>query len=74
MQFIDAPKVHQLLDYPYLIEFLYQAHLGPHPETQHLVQQEPGNGENQFVTLVGWKRGAAIMVKMVGVFPGNLSL
>jgi ornithine cyclodeaminase len=74
MQFVDAPKVHQLLDYSYLIEFLYQAHLGQHPEIKHIVQQEPDNGENQFVTLVGWKRGAAITVKMVGVFPGNLSL
>jgi len=71
MQFVDAPKVHQLLDYSYLIESLYQAHLGPHPETQHVVQQDPQRGQNQFVTLVGWKLGAAIVVKMVGVFPGN---
>ena len=41
---------------------------------QQWVQQEPGGGENRFVTLVGWKRGGSIVVKMVGVFPGNRTL
>ena len=74
MQFIDADRVHEVLDYPYLIDALHKAHMGEHPDARHMVQQEPQAGENQFVTLIAWKRGGAIAVKMVGVFPGNLAL
>ena len=74
MKVVDAAAVHEILDYPYLIDSLHEAHRGPHPESDHMVRQEPGDGENRFVTLVGWKRGASIVVKMVGVFPGNRSL
>lgn len=74
MQFVPAPQVHDLLDYPYLIEALRQAHLGDAPEGEHLLRNEPGGGNNQFVTLVGWQKDAVIAVKMVGVFPGNLEL
>lgn len=38
-----------------------------------MVRDEPGGGENKFVALVGWQQGEIIAVKMVGVFPGNLS-
>ncbi len=74
MQLITADRVHDLLDYPYLIDALHRAHRGAMPEAQNMVQSEPEVGDNQFVTLVGWKRDAAIVVKMVGVFPGNLQL
>lgn len=74
MQLFTADDVHRLLDYPFLIEALRQAHEGPMPEAQHIVQNEPANGGNQFVTLVGWQKDTAIVVKMVGVFPGNLQL
>src|SRR5688572_19018137 len=74
MQFFSADAVHSLLDYPGLIEAMRMAHCGPAPDTAHLVRDEPGAGDNRFVTLVGWQRDQAIAVKMVGVFPGNLSL
>lgn len=73
MQILDAETVHRLLDWPGLVEALREAHRGPAPETAHLVRDEPGGGANRFVTLVGWQRGQAVAVKMVGVFPGNLA-
>ena len=74
MKVVGAAEVHEMLDYPYLIDSLYEAHRGPHPASDHMVQSEPGGGENRFVTLVGWRLGGSIVVKMVGVFPGNRSL
>ena len=55
------------------VEALRRAHLGPMPEAAHMVREEPGSGENRFVALVGWQRGAVIAVKLVGVFPANLA-
>lgn len=74
MQMFDADRIHEVLDYTYLIEALRQAHEGPMPVSDHILMPEPGGGANQFVTLLGWKRNDAIAVKMVGVFPGNLAL
>lgn len=74
MHFLDADAVHRLLDYPALIAALRQAHLGPMPDAAHLLRDEPGGGGNQFVALVGWQAGEVIAVKLVGVFPSNLSL
>lgn len=73
MKMADADMVHRLLDYPYLIEALHAAHQDAHCDADHIVSREPGGGPNQFVTLVGWKPGAGIAVKMVGVFPDNLT-
>lgn len=74
MRAIDADTVHNLLDYPSLVEALRVAHLGGMPEIGNIIRNEPGGEENKFVTLVGWQRDGAIAVKMVGVFPSNLSL
>lgn len=74
MQSFDADAVHSLLDYPGLIEALRQAHRDGAPDTANIVRDEPGGGDNKFVALVGWKRDAVIAVKMVGIFPENLSL
>lgn len=74
MRLIDAETVHRLLDYPSLVEALREAHRGPPPEAAHMLCDEPGGGDNKFVTLVGWQRGAIIAVKLVGVFPSNLAL
>ncbi|WP_458792990.1 ornithine cyclodeaminase family protein [Yoonia sp. MH D7] len=74
MKFADADTVHRALDYPFLIDALYAAHRDAPPQAEHIVSAEPGAGGNQFVTLVGWKAGTGIAVKMVGVFPGNLSI
>lgn len=74
MQFFHADAVHSHLDYPGLIDAMREAHRGAAPETAHMVRDEPGGGHNKFVALVGWRQGEIIAVKMVGVFPGNLSL
>jgi len=74
MQLVTAEDVHALLDYPFLIDALRVAHREAPPEGQHLIGTEPGGGTNLFVTLLGWKKDAAIVVKMVGVFAGNLKL
>ena len=74
MLLVDAEAVHRLLDYPSLVEALRQAHRGPVPKSEHLVQDEPENGDNKFVALVGWQKDALIAVKLVGVFPSNHAL
>ncbi|MFG6538988.1 ornithine cyclodeaminase family protein [Sulfitobacter sp. CS16] len=74
MRFADAETVHRKLDYPYLMDVLQAAHKDAPPTAEHMVSDEPDGGENIFVTLVGWKRAGGIAVKMVGVFPENLSL
>lgn len=74
MRFYDADEVHALLDYPALIEALRQAHRGEAPDAAHLLRDDPAGAGNKFVALVAWQRQAVIAVKLVGVFPGNLSL
>lgn len=74
MRFFDAQSVHALLDYPGLIEAMRKAHEGEGPEAAHMVRDDPAGGDNKFVALVGWQRDSVIAVKLVGVFPGNLSL
>ena len=74
MLLVDAEAVHRLLDYPSLVEALRQAHRGPVPKSEHLVQDEPENGDNKFVALVGWQKDVLIAVKLVGVFPCNHAL
>ena len=74
MRLIDADTVNKLLDYPGLVAALRKAHQGPMPEAANLIRDEPGGGDNKFVTLVGWQRDEVIAVKMVGVFPANLAL
>lgn len=74
MRYIDAQSVHETLDYASLIDALEQAHRGVMPETANLIADEPNGGANKFVTLVGWQQKDVIAVKMVGVFPQNLSL
>jgi ornithine cyclodeaminase/alanine dehydrogenase-like protein (mu-crystallin family) len=74
MKLIDSDTVHRLLDYPSLVAALHKAHQGPMPEAANLIQDEPGSGDNKFVALVGWQRDQVIAVKMVGVFPANLTL
>jgi ornithine cyclodeaminase len=75
MRHFDAEHVHNLLDYPGLVEALRQAHRDHEMPQLHVdVQSDDGNGENKFVSLLSWASGEVIAVKMVGVFPGNTSL
>ena len=74
MRFYDSDAVHSLLRYPDLIEALREAHRQNGPDAAHMVRDDPAGGDNKFVVLVGWKGGSVIAVKMVGVFPDNLTL
>ncbi|NDV49338.1 ornithine cyclodeaminase family protein [Salipiger sp. PrR003] len=74
MQLVTAEEVHRLLDYPYLIDALRRAHLGPPPFGANIVADDPAGTGNQFVSLLGWNGHGAIAAKLVGVFPGNLKL
>ncbi len=71
---LDADAVHATLSWPYLVSELRDAHRGPSPLADVVVQSDPAGSGNQFVTLPGWLPGGLIAVKMVGVFPGNLAL
>lgn len=71
---VDAAGVHAALDYPTLVDTLRSAHRAPLPTATAAIAQEPGGGENQFVSLLAWQAGQAILTKLVGVFPGNLAL
>jgi ornithine cyclodeaminase len=74
MHFFDTAAVHAALPWPTLIEALREAHMGPMPASDVVVQSDPAGGEAQFVTLPGWAPGGPVVVKMVGVFPQNASL
>ncbi|CAM5762912.1 ornithine cyclodeaminase [Labrys miyagiensis] len=75
MQIFDSEDVHRLLDYPALVGALRAAHAADKmPRSDGRVMDEPPAGENKFVSLVAWAAGDVIAVKLVGVFPSNLSL
>ncbi|WP_367716590.1 ornithine cyclodeaminase [Nitratireductor sp. GISD-1A_MAKvit] len=71
MKVFDAAAVHAALPWPKLIDALLQAHRGAMPVSDVVVQNDPADTGNQFITLPGWVPGGPIAVKMVGVFPGN---
>ena len=74
MQFFDAAEVERHLDFKTLVPALLQAHKRAMPSASHLVEDEPDGGENKFIALVAWARRELIVTKLVGVFPGNMSL
>ncbi|MFZ1662523.1 MAG: ornithine cyclodeaminase [Paracoccaceae bacterium] len=70
---LDSHAVHSALPWLYLVEALRDAHRGPTPHADVVIQSDPSGSGNQFVTLPGWLPGGLIAVKMVGVFPSNLT-
>ncbi|WP_159014508.1 ornithine cyclodeaminase family protein [Acidisoma sp. S159] len=73
MHFVANADVHRLLPYPDLVQALRVAHRGGKVASKVLHIDEPG-GSNLFLALGAWRPNEAISVKLVGVFPGNLSL
>jgi ornithine cyclodeaminase len=74
MQLFDAEAVHRLLPYENLIPALHKLHEGEMPVGDGVYTDDPSGTGNMFVTLPGWLGGQLIVVKMVGVFPGNREL
>jgi ornithine cyclodeaminase len=74
MDFIDAERVHELLDYPGLIEALAVAHREEAPLVDRSLLQAPDGtlhaGES-FLVLPAWAPGRAMGVKMATVVPRN---
>ncbi|MBV2185931.1 MAG: ornithine cyclodeaminase [Rhizobium sp.] len=67
---LDAERIRELLDYPYLVEALRGAHAGQGMPL--LDRRITDAGGDTFVNLTAWTPGRAIAVKLVGVFPGNV--
>jgi len=74
MKVYDAAAVRAALPWPVLIRALSEAHRGPVPASDVVVQGDPAGSGNQFITLPGWLAGGPVAVKMVGVFPANEKL
>ncbi|WP_127145442.1 ornithine cyclodeaminase [Pelagibacterium montanilacus] len=74
MLMVDAERVHELLDFPGLIDALEKAHMGGMPrQSDRLIYQEP-NPQGQpdiFIILPAWEPGEGILAKMVTSFPNN---
>lgn len=70
---LDAEAVHAALSWSYLVDEFRKAHCGVLPQSHVIVQNDPAGSSSQFITLPGWLPGGLIAVKMVGVFPGNLT-
>lgn len=71
MKVFDAAAVHAALPWSNLILSLAEAHRGPMPVSDVVVQGDPAGGSDQFITLPGWVPDGPVAVKMVGVFSGN---
>ncbi len=69
MRFVDAETVHAALDWGGLVEALRRGHRRPKAETGRLFQTSDDDG---LLILPAWEAGAAIGVKLVTIFPGNL--
>lgn len=74
MLVFDADAVHAALPWADLIKALREAHRGPIPVSDVVLQSDPAGGPGLFVTLPGWALGGPVVVKMVGVFAQNATL
>ena len=73
MDFIDADRVHRLLDFTYLVEGLRELHRNAPAQVERLLMEQPGlaSGPNHFLIWPAWEPGEALGVKLVTVFPEN---
>ncbi len=74
MRFIPAGKVHELLDYPALIDTLAEAHRGEEPVVDRSElhdASDDGSVRRTFLNLPAWIPGRAMGIKMVTVMPEN---
>lgn len=73
MKFLDGDVVHELLDYPSLVDGLKAFHRQDVDDVRdvYLTQPNPAGNEDGLLLLPAWQRGQAIGVKLVTVFPDN---
>jgi ornithine cyclodeaminase len=75
MQFIDADRVHELLDYPALVQAFEQYHKEGIDVVDELLMEQPGvtGKPTHFFLRAAWKRQGALGAKLITVFPENES-
>jgi ornithine cyclodeaminase len=73
--FVSAAEIRAALTFEGLIEHLRQAHRLAPPAVDRLLMSEGASaaGDNHFLLLPAWERGAALGVKVTTVFPANPS-
>ncbi len=74
MQMIDAPRVHELLEYQGLVEAIRQAHLGSMPKMSDRIIYHEANEQgppDSFIILPAWQPQEGLLCKLVTSFPGN---
>lgn len=75
MIYADPAQTHELLDYPGLLNALFQGHKDSSLPFAHSVAfDDPAGGPDRFVNLTAWEPKGEIAVKLVGVFPANLNM
>lgn len=70
MQWIDAPTIRRLLDYPSLCAAFAQAHREPLPVIADLCLAHPGSAD-RFMLRSAWSERQMVGVKLATEFPGN---
>jgi len=74
MQMIDADRVHDLLDFPELLEVLRAAHLGGMPEIVDRViydREHGGEQPDNLIFISAWQPDEGMLAKLTTVFPRN---
>lgn len=73
MLFIDAERVHALLDYPSLVEAFQQYHREGVDALDDLLLTQPGQTDKptHFFIRAAWQRQQAVGAKVITVFPDN---
>lgn len=75
MQMIDAQRVHELLDFPGLVEAIRRAHLGEMPKMSDRIIYQEDNQQghpDSFIILPAWQPQQGLLCKLVTVFPDNM--
>lgn len=73
MQYLDAERVAELLDYPGLIPGLRRLHREEPALLDDLLLEQPGSGSeaDRFFLRAAWQRGQALGAKVITLFPDN---
>ncbi len=73
MQFIDADRVHELLDYSALVQAFERYHKEGIDLVDELLMEQPGvtGKPTHFFLRAAWKRQGALGAKLITVFPEN---
>ena len=73
MKLVDAETAARLLDFPSLIEALREGHRAEVEGFGRLLMEQPNaaGGQDGFLAMAAWQRGAAFGVKLATMFPGN---